>query len=123
MAGSSSLRERRSRSRTPRSVSPSAIFRRASQPINMAGPDMEILDVSGPDDAIMEDGEDEEDDDEDWEVRLVTAPTVLERRKVWKEDVVSGLQFKEIWRRKEVRANGVMMDDQRIIVVCVSSEF
>lgn len=84
---------------------------------------MEILDVSGPDDAIMEDGEDEEDDDEDWEVRLVTAPTVLERRKVWKEDVVSGLQFKEIWRRKEVRANGVMMDDQRIIVVCVSSEF
>lgn len=109
MAGPSDSR-RRSRSRTPRSVSPSAIFRRASQPINMAG--------RVDEDEVLE--EEEEDDDQEYEIRLVTAPTVLERRRVWKEDVISGLPFREVWRRKEMRANGVMMDDQRVIVVSVS---
>lgn len=102
---------RRSRSRTARSVSPSSIFNRVAQPINMAGPDVEILD---------EEDEEDQGDQGEYEVRVVTAPTVLERRKVWRDDVITGLPFVEIWRRKEMRANGVMMDDQRVIVVCVS---
>lgn len=76
----------------------------------MAGP--------GADDEMLDDDGEEE---KEYEVRVVTAPTVLEARKVWKDDVVSGLPFREVWRRKEMRANGVMMDDQRVIVVCVSS--
>jgi hypothetical protein len=79
----------------------------------MAGTDQEMLDDNG-------DIEEEEEVDEDYEVRVVTAPTVLERRRLWREDVVSGLPFREVWRRKEMRANGVMIDDQRVIVVCVS---
>lgn len=77
----------------------------------MAGPDVEEI--------IDEDGIPDEEDE--YEVRVVTAPTVLEKRRVWRDDVITGLPFVEVWRRKEMRANGVMMDDQRVIVVCVSS--
>jgi hypothetical protein len=60
------------------------------------------------------------DDETEFEVRLVMAPTVLEKRRIWKEDVVSSLPFREVWRRLEQRANGVMIDDERVMVIRVS---
>ena len=60
------------------------------------------------------------DDETEFEVRLVLAPTVLEKRHVWKDDVVSGLPFREVWRRLDQMANSVMIDDDRVIVVRVS---
>ena len=47
-------------------------------------------------------------------------PTVLPKRRIWKDDVTSGLPFREVTRTKGVRANGVMIDDQRVITVAVS---
>lgn len=57
---------------------------------------------------------------DDCEVTVRHAPTVLPKRRIWKEDVTTQLLYQEIVRKVGVRANGVMMDDQRIIVVCVS---
>lgn len=59
------------------------------------------------------------DDDDEWSVSVETEPTVLPKRGIWKEDVWSRLPYREVVRRKAIRANGVMMDDQRLIVVCV----
>lgn len=58
---------------------------------------------------------------DDCEVTVRHAPTVLPKRRIWKEDVTTRLLYQEIVRKVGVRANGVMMDDQRIIVVCVSA--
>jgi hypothetical protein len=56
--------------------------------------------------------------------RIVDAPTILPKRRIWRDDVVTSLPFREVIRRMAIRANGVMIDDQRVIVVCVSgSEF
>ena len=102
--GGSPIAERRSRS--ARSTSPEAIFRATRNPINMSG--------------TRQAGEAITDDETEFEVRLVLAPTVLEKRHVWKDDVVSGLPFREVWRRLDQMANGVMIDDERVIVVRVS---
>lgn len=59
----------------------------------------------------------------DWkgvDTRIVDAPTILPRRRIWRDDVVTSLPFREVIRKMAIRANGVMMDDQRVIVVCVS---
>jgi hypothetical protein len=53
-------------------------------------------------------------------VKVVDEPTILPKRKIWKEDVVTRLPFCEVIRHVEIPANGVMMDDQRVIIVCVS---
>lgn len=52
--------------------------------------------------------------------RIVDAPTILPKRRIWRDDVVTSLPFREVTRRMAIRANGVMIDDQRVIVVCVS---
>ena len=101
--GGSPIAERRSRS--ARSTSPEAIFRATRNPINMSG--------------TVQAGEAVDDDETEFEIRLVLASTVLDKRKVWKDDVVSSLPFREVWRRLEQRANGVMVDDERVIVVRV----
>ncbi|KAK4689571.1 hypothetical protein P7C73_g542, partial [Tremellales sp. Uapishka_1] len=59
-----------------------------------------------------------EEEDQALEIRVVTEPTILPRRDIWKEDVASRLPFREVTRKLGVRANGVMIDDQRIILVC-----
>ncbi|OCF36703.1 hypothetical protein I316_01299 [Kwoniella heveanensis BCC8398] len=50
-------------------------------------------------------------------VALIEGPTVIDKRHIWKEDVKSSLPFLEIRRDYGGLANGVMCDDQRIIVV------
>lgn len=59
-------------------------------------------------------------DDGEWSVSVETEPTVLPKGKMWKDDVRSELPFREVVRRKAIRANGIMIDDQRVIVICVS---
>ncbi|WVQ99262.1 hypothetical protein IAU59_006394 [Kwoniella sp. CBS 9459] len=50
-------------------------------------------------------------------VALIEGPTVIEKRHIWKEDVKSSLPFLEVRKEYGGLANGVMCDDQRIIVV------
>ncbi|EIW70779.1 hypothetical protein M231_02565 [Tremella mesenterica] len=50
-------------------------------------------------------------------IRVVDKPTILVHRQIWKEDVKSGLPFVEIIRKEGMAANGIMIDDQRVIVV------
>lgn len=57
---------------------------------------------------------------EDTAVTTHMEPTVLSKRRVWQEDVKTMLPFTEIYKKVGQKANGVMMDDQRIISVCVS---
>ncbi|WVQ82207.1 hypothetical protein IAT38_004335 [Cryptococcus sp. DSM 104549] len=52
---------------------------------------------------------------------LVDEPSVLPRGKFWKEDVKSGLPYRKVWRKYGGWANGVMVDDQRVIVICTSA--
>jgi len=59
-------------------------------------------------------------DDPDATVTTRTLPTILSKEKVWQEDVKTMLPYTEVVKRKGYRANGVMMDDQRVIAVCVS---
>ncbi|TYJ57026.1 hypothetical protein B9479_002305 [Cryptococcus floricola] len=54
---------------------------------------------------------------EGWKSRVVTEPTVLRKKNVWEGDVVSGLPYREVWREYGGLANGVMIDDQRVIVI------
>jgi len=63
-----------------------------------------------------------ESDDTDVEVTLKTAPTVLPKGRMWQEDVTTSLPYTEIFRKVGTRANGIMIDDQRIISVWVSVE-
>ena len=58
-------------------------------------------------------------DDPDATVTVRTLPTILSKEKVWQEDVKTMLPYTEVVKRKGYRANGVMMDDQRVIAVCV----
>lgn len=51
---------------------------------------------------------------------VVTRPSVLEKAGIWKDDVVSGLPYRLVRRDWGERANGVMIDDQRIIIIRVS---
>ncbi|WRT66203.1 uncharacterized protein IL334_003156 [Kwoniella shivajii] len=53
----------------------------------------------------------------DWSVKSRDYVTVIEKRNIWKEDVKSSLPFLEIRRDYGALANGVMCDDQRIILV------
>lgn len=58
--------------------------------------------------------------DETTQVTLHRAPTVLSKGKVWKEDVMSELAFQEVFAKWGVRGNGIMVDEERLIVVAVS---
>ena len=49
-------------------------------------------------------------------------PTVISKRRIFLEDVTSTLPYTEIYKRVGEKSNGVMMDDQRVIVVCVSGQ-
>jgi hypothetical protein len=53
-------------------------------------------------------------------VRIVDEATVMPMRRVWQEDVVSRLPYREVQRPCGERVNGVMVDDQRVILVAVS---
>lgn len=57
---------------------------------------------------------------EDVEVITHCEPCVLSKRRIWTEDVSTCLPYTEIYKRVGEKANGIMMDDQRVIVVCVS---
>ena len=63
-----------------------------------------------------------ESDDRDVEVTLKTAPTVLPKGRMWHEDVTTNLPYTEVFRKVGTRANGIMIDDQRIISVWVSPD-
>ncbi|WVF71624.1 hypothetical protein IAT40_006432 [Kwoniella sp. CBS 6097] len=53
----------------------------------------------------------------DGSISLTEGESVIEKRHIWKEDVKSSLPFLEVRRDYGGLANGVMCDDQRIIVV------
>ncbi|KAL7424101.1 hypothetical protein Q5752_001686 [Cryptotrichosporon argae] len=55
--------------------------------------------------------------DVDVDVSVVVAPTVLPRARMWADDVVSALPYRKVVRARHARANGVMMDDQRVIII------
>ncbi|WVR07189.1 hypothetical protein IAU60_004230 [Kwoniella sp. DSM 27419] len=57
----------------------------------------------------------------DWEAIVHMEPTVLDKADVWKEDVTSRLPYREVRKTYGAVANGVMCDDQRIIVVHTQS--
>lgn len=52
--------------------------------------------------------------------RVVTEKTRLPKKRIWAEEVETYLPYVEITRREQVRANGVIIDDQRIIAIAVS---
>lgn len=54
-----------------------------------------------------------------WKSRVVTEPTILSKKYIFEEDVRSELPYREVWREYGGWANGIMIDDQRIIVVNV----
>ncbi|ORY32547.1 hypothetical protein BCR39DRAFT_522781 [Naematelia encephala] len=56
-------------------------------------------------------------EDNDWSIEVITARTVLPPCKIWKDEVTSGMPYRDIRRKMGIRANGVMMDDQRVIMV------
>jgi hypothetical protein len=58
--------------------------------------------------------------DETTRVTLHRSPTVLSKGRVWKEDVVSELAYQEVFAHWGVRGNGIMVDEERLIVVAVS---
>lgn len=49
-----------------------------------------------------------------------TVPTVLSKRRIWTEDVITTLPYTEVIQTKSIIANGVMIDDQRVIAIKVS---
>ena len=51
--------------------------------------------------------------------RAFMEPSCLEAGRVWKYNVWSALPYREVVRELGIRANGVMMDDQRVIVTSV----
>lgn len=51
---------------------------------------------------------------------VFTEPSVMPHGKIWREDVVSGLPYTVTVREEGITGNGVMMDDQRVMVVSVS---
>ncbi|WVO16342.1 hypothetical protein L204_104017 [Cryptococcus depauperatus] len=51
-----------------------------------------------------------------WKSRVVTEPTCISPG-IWTEDVKSSLPYREVWREYGGLSNGVMIDDQRVIVV------
>ena len=63
------------------------------------------------------------DDDDECSVSVKTGPTILPAESIWTDDVRSELPFCDIVRRKGIHATGVMMDDQRVMVICVSIRF
>lgn len=54
---------------------------------------------------------------------MVEGESVVEHGKVWKEDVRSQLGYVEVVRELGMRSNGVMVDDQRVMVIAVSESF
>jgi hypothetical protein len=59
-------------------------------------------------------------DDDRVQVTLHRAPTVLSKRRIWKEDVATRLAYQEVVAKWKVRANGIMIDEERLIVIAVS---
>lgn len=53
-------------------------------------------------------------------VKVISKPTTISKEKYWKDDVSSALPFRRVERSVAIKANGVMIDDQHVIVVCVS---
>lgn len=51
---------------------------------------------------------------------LVLEPSVIPRGEVWTEDVVTWLPYRSVTSEDTVLANGIMIDDQRVMVVDVS---
>lgn len=47
-------------------------------------------------------------------------PSVMPHGRIWRDDVVSSLPYVVVVREEGVLANGVMIDDQRIMLVAVS---
>lgn len=54
------------------------------------------------------------------EVDIVDEMSCIERAGCWEDDVWTGLPYVRIRREMGVVANGVMMDDQRVMMVLVS---
>jgi hypothetical protein len=53
-------------------------------------------------------------------VRTITERTVLRRLKIWERPVRSRLPYRVVELEDEFRANGVMIDEERVMVVHVS---
>ncbi|WWC94014.1 hypothetical protein V866_000852 [Kwoniella sp. B9012] len=53
----------------------------------------------------------------EWSIKIRDAPSMLPKGNIWKNDGKSALPFREIRRDHGGLANGVMCDDQRIIVI------
>ncbi len=53
-------------------------------------------------------------------VRTIDEPTSIDDDKVFADEILSNLPYREVTRRLGIVANGVMIDDQRVIMVSVS---
>ncbi|WWC70361.1 uncharacterized protein I206_104311 [Kwoniella pini CBS 10737] len=53
----------------------------------------------------------------EYTVKIRSNPSIIPKRNIWKEDISTNLPFKEVRKDYGALANGVMCDDQRIIVI------
>nr|XP_031857816.1 uncharacterized protein CI109_006759 [Kwoniella shandongensis]KAA5524888.1 hypothetical protein CI109_006759 [Kwoniella shandongensis] len=60
--------------------------------------------------------------EKDWSVKVIDHESVLEKRRIWKDDVRSSLSFREVRKDYGGWSNGVMIDDQRVIIVRTKAE-
>ena len=54
------------------------------------------------------------------EIKVHMEETRLDKRRIWKDDVVTRLPYREVKRKCGIMANGIMIDEERVIVVKVS---
>ncbi|KAK8864257.1 hypothetical protein IAR55_001503 [Kwoniella newhampshirensis] len=57
----------------------------------------------------------------DWSVNVIDRDTILDKRRIWREDVKSGLPFRKVRKDYGGWSNGIMIDDQRVIVICTKA--
>ena len=68
---------------------------------------------------VVEDGQWSDFSHEPLEVDVVDEKSCIERDECWESDVWTGLPYVRIRKEMGVMSNGVMMDDQRVMMVLV----
>lgn len=105
--------------------SPMAV-RRRSQPagskISKSEDDQEE-DVEVDEKDVVDDGQWSDFTHEPLEVDVVGDKSCIEKDECWEADVWTGLPYVRVRKEMGVVANGVMMDDQRVMMVLVRSMF
>jgi hypothetical protein len=96
--------------------------RRRSRPTNSASksgeePQEEPVEVDEKD--AVDDGQWSDFTHEPLEVDVVNDKSCIEREGCWEDDIWTGLPYVRIRKEMGIIANGVMMDDQRVMMVAV----